>query len=182
MKNLDEESEEYEHTCFVHDELTRIAERCEEHLAISPAQVNKLKLRVDNKAEFFDNQQLIWHGSLKKQSPRKNTDITTVYMILFSNCILVYRDAGNKLEFKRQLSIKQLTVDVIESERLTLTAFESIDLQQQSRVNYFRFRVNAVEKSYELLVERELQRDKWVNKIRQTAAGYRGRSSTIESK
>ena len=51
----------------IHDELDRIANRCEEELVISAAQLNELKDRLDNKFECIkDHRKLLWHGSLKK--------------------------------------------------------------------------------------------------------------------
>ena len=178
MKLLDENLPESKHTRFIHDELTRIAERCEEHLAVSSSQLNKLKDRVDNKPECFDSQVLIWHGSVKKQSPRKRTDVAQRYLILFANCILVYKESGNKLEIKRLLSIKDITVDVLESRPLEPPTTG----QQINITNYYPFRVNAVEKSYEFLVDKELDREKWVNKIRQTSEEFKTGNSPIASK
>ncbi len=172
MKNLDENSIEYEHTNFIHDEFSRIAIRCEEQLMICSAELNRLKARVDNKLECFDNQQLLWHGSLKKQSARKRHDITQVYVILFSGCILVYDESGNKLELKRQLSIENITVDLMESKQIVPTS---------SNI-YHPFRVNAVEKSYEFLEEKESEREKWVNKIRQANEDFRSRRAINGSK
>src|SRR5271168_4564464 len=117
MKHLDENSSEYEHTSFIHDEFGRIAIRCEEQLLVSSVELNRLKTRVDNKLECFDHQQLLWHGSLKKQSARKRNDITQVYLILFSGCILIYDESGNKLELKRQLSIENITIELMESKQ-----------------------------------------------------------------
>ncbi|CAF1168020.1 unnamed protein product [Rotaria sordida] len=180
MKQLDKDSSDYDHTCFVHDELTCIAERCEEHLAISPTQLNKLKLRVDNKLECFEKQQLLWHGSLKKQSPRKHTDIVQYYIILFSECILVCGESGNKLEIKRQLSLKNIRIEIIERERLASASTNSTNIQQLSPISYYPFRVNAIEKSYEFLTDKESDREKWVNKIRQASEDFKRRNSIIE--
>jgi len=182
MKHLDENSTEYEHTSFIHDELARIAIRCEEQLVISSTELNRLKGRVDIKPECFENQQLIWHGSLKRQSPRKRTEITQFYMILFSGCILVCEESGNKLEIKRQLSIENIKVDIMEGRQLTPTTFHSTNGQQFSTNIYYPFRVNAVEKSYEFLVDKESDREKWVNKIRQVNEDFKSRRSTTDSK
>jgi hypothetical protein len=182
MKHLDENSLEYEHTSLIHDELSRIATRCEEQLVISSAELNRLKVRMDNKPECFDNQQLIWHGSLKKQSPRKRNDINQLYIILFSECILACEESGSKLEIKRQLSIENITVDIIESRQLAPTTFHSTIGQLSTTNIYYPFRVNAVEKSYEFLVDKESDREKWVNKIRQTNEDFKSRRSITDSK
>jgi len=182
MKYLDENSLEYEHTSFIHDELSHIATRCEEQLVISLAELNRLKIRMDNKPECFDNQQLIWHGSLKKQSARKRNDITQLYIILFSECILVCEESGSKLEIKRQLSIENITVDIIESRQLPPTTFHSTIGQSPTTNIYYPFRVNAVEKSYEFLVDKESDREKWVNKIRQTNENFKSQKSITDSK
>jgi hypothetical protein len=42
--------------------------------------------------------------------------------------------------------------------------------------------VNAVEKSYEFLVEKESEREKWVSKIRQANEEYRSRREMNGSK
>jgi hypothetical protein len=170
MKHLDENSSEYEHTSFIHDELSRIATRCEEQLVISSAELNRLKIRVDNKLECFENQQLIWHGSLKKQSRRKRNDITQLYIIILSECILVCEESGNKLEIKRRLSIENITIDILESR------------QQSSGNIYYPFRVNAIEKSYEFLVDKESDRAKWVNKIIQANEDFKNRRTITDSK
>ncbi|CAF3759672.1 unnamed protein product [Rotaria sp. Silwood1] len=181
MQHLDEDSADYDHTCFVHDELSYIADRCQEYLAVSPAQLNKLKLRVDSKPECFDKQQLIWHGRLKRQLPRKPTDIVQYYVILFSNCILICGESGNKLEIKRQLSIKNIKVEIIERERLASASSNSTNVQQLSFLIYYPFHVNAIEKSYEFLPDKESDREKWVNKIRQASEDFQRRNATIES-
>ncbi|CAF1594046.1 unnamed protein product [Rotaria sp. Silwood1] len=180
MQHLDEDSADYDHTCFVHDELSYIADRCQEYLAVSPAQLNKLKLRVDSKPECFDKQQLIWHGRLKRQLPRKPTDIVQYYVILFSNCILICGESGNKLEIKRQLSIKNIKVEIIERERLASASSNSTNVQQLSFLIYYPFHVNAIEKSYEFLPDKESDREKWVNKIRQASEDFQRRNATIE--
>jgi hypothetical protein len=182
MKHLHENSPEYEQTCFIHDELNRIASRCEDQLAVSPSQLKKLKSRFDNKPECFENQQLIWHGLLKKQSPRKRTGIGQSYIILFSDCILVCEESGTKLEMKRQLLIENITVDIIEGRRLAPTAFPSTYGQQFSVMTYYPFRVNAIEKSYEFLVDKEQDREKWMNKIRQANEDFTRRRSDVEGK
>jgi hypothetical protein len=182
MKHLDESLPEYKHTRFIHDELTRIAERCEEYLAVSPSQLNKLRDRVDTKPECFDNQQLIWHGSLKEQYPRKHTGISQRYMILFSSCILVYKESGNKLEIKRQLTVKGMTVEVLENRTLELPNSHLTNGKLHNTITYYLFRINAVEKVCEFLVEKESDRDKWVNKIRQANEELERGNSSIASK
>ncbi|CAF2737564.1 unnamed protein product [Rotaria sp. Silwood2] len=180
MKHLDQDSPDYDHTCFVHDELNRIAERCQEHLAISSAQLNKLKLRVNGKPECFEKQQLLWHGLLKKLPPRKYTDISQYYIILFSDCILICGESGNKLEIKRQLSIKNIRVEIIERERLSSASSNSTNFQQLSPITYYPFRIDAIEKSYEFIVDKESDREKWMNKIRQASEDFQRRNTTIE--
>jgi hypothetical protein len=180
MKHLNENSPEYEQTRFIHDELNRIASRCEDHLAVSPSQLKKLKSRFDNKPECFENQQLIWHGLLKKQSPRRRNGIGQLYIILFSDCILVCEESGNKLAMKRQLLIENITVDIIEARRLP-PPFHSNYGQQFSVITH-PFRLNAIEKSYEFLVDKEQDREKWMNKIRQANEDFTRRHSDVEGK
>ena len=182
LKHLDEDEPEYKHTSFIHDEFGRIAVRCEEQLMICSTELKRLKTRVDNKAECFDQQKLIWHGSLKKQSARKRNDITQVYLILFSGCLLIYEESGSKLEIKRQLSIENITVDVLDAKQITPSTFYPTIGQQASPNIYYPFRVNAVEKSYELLVEKESERERWVMKIRETNDDFRSRRGMNDSK
>ena len=172
MKYLDKDSAEYERIRLIHDELEAIAVRCNEHLNVSPAQLNRLKLRIDTKLECFDTQQLIWHGLLKKQSPRKHTYNTEIYLILFSECVLACEVSGARLDVKRQLSIQGLTVEIIEKKSSILSSTDSI----------YPFRVNAVEKSYEFLATKASEREKWINKIRQTVQQFESENFTIESK
>ncbi|CAF3708277.1 unnamed protein product [Adineta steineri] len=179
MKYLDENSDEYKYTRCIHDELDRIAGRCEEELVISSAQLNELKERLDNKFECIkDHRKLLWHGSLKKQSPRKHLQIVQRYMILFSDCILVCsEESGRKLDVKRELTMRDITVDVIQHGR---TSFIPSSDQQNTGITYYPFRVNAVEKSYEFLVDKEAEREIWVKKIRQASDAYNKRNIEIE--
>ncbi|CAF1473220.1 unnamed protein product [Adineta steineri] len=179
MKYLDENSDEYKYTRCIHDELDRIAGRCEEELVISSAQLNELKERLDNKFECIkDHRKLLWHGSLKKQSPRKHLQIVQRYMILFSDCILVCsEESGRKLDVKRELTMRDITVDVIQHGR---TSFIPSSDQQNTGTTYYPFRVNAVEKSYEFLVDKEAEREIWVKKIRQASDAYNKRNIEIE--
>jgi hypothetical protein len=181
MKYLDERSEEYKQTRSIHDELDRIAVRCEEELVISSAQLNELKERLDNKFECIkDHRKLLWHGPLKKQSPRRHLDLAQRYMILFSDCILVCADeSGRKLEVKRELSMRGITVDVVQGGRASV--IPSVD-QPNTGILYYPFRVNAVEKSYEFLTDKESDRQTWVKKIRQASDDFNKRTTTIESK
>jgi len=181
MKHLHENSPEYEQTCFIHDELNRIASRCEDHLAVSSSQLKKLKSRFDNKPECFENQQLIWHGLLKKQSLRRRDSFRQSYIILFSDFILVCKESGTKLEMKRKLLIENITVDIIEGRRLVPTTLPSTNGQQFSVMTY-PFRVNAIEKSYEFLVDKEQDREKWMNKIRQANEDFTRRRSDVEGR
>jgi hypothetical protein len=181
MKYLDETSEEYKHTRAIHDALDRIAIRCEEELAISPAQLTELNERLDNKFECVKNhRKLLWHGPLKKQSPRRHADIAPRFMILFSDCILVCsEESGRKLEIKRELSMRGITIDVIQGGRTSIITNTD---QQNTPTTYYPFRVNAVEKSYEFLVDKESDRGIWVKKIRQASDDFNKRNTTIESK
>lgn len=181
MKYLDEHSTEYKETRLIHDELDRIAGRCEEELFISAAQLNELKERLDNKFECFKEQRkLLWHGSVKKMSPRRYNDIAARYLILFSDCILVCsEESGRKLEIKRELSMRGITIDIEQSSRPSLSPNTD---PQNIPTTYYPFRVNAVEKSYEFLTEKESDRDTWIRKIRQASDEFNKRNSTIESK
>lgn len=181
IKYLDEHSAEYKYAYSVHDELDHIAVRCEEELVISAAQLNELKERLDNKFECIkENRKLLWHGPLKKQSPRRHADIAQRYMILFSDCILVCgEESGKKLEIKRELSMRGITVDVVHGGRTSI--IQNND-QLNTGLHYYPFRVNAVEKSYEFLADKESDREIWAKKIRQASEAYNKRNTTIESK
>ncbi|CAF4538087.1 unnamed protein product [Rotaria sp. Silwood1] len=181
MKYLDQNSAEYKHTRSIHDELDRIAGRCEEELVISSTQLNELKERLDNKFECIkEHRKLLWHGSIKKISPRRYNDIAQRYMILFSDCILVCsEESGHKLDIKRELSMRGITIDILQSTRPS-SIVSNID-QQNNGIIYYPFRVNAVEKSYEFLVEKESDRELWIKKIRQASNDYNRRNSIIES-
>lgn len=182
MKNLDENSAEYDQTLFIHDELSRIATRCNEQLLLSTAELNRLKSRVDNKLECFKYQQLIWHGSLKKQSLKKR-HITQIYLILFSECILVCEESGQKLEIKRQLTIDYLIIDIIQNKLLPPNIFNQLSTVQQSNTNiYYPFRITTKEKSYEFLVDKESDRDTWINKITQTYENFKNRRIILHNK
>lgn len=180
MKYLDANSPEYIYSRAIHDELDRIAMRCEEELVVSAAQLNELKERLDNKFECIrENRKLIWHGPLKKQSPRRHLDIAQRYMILFSDCILVCCDeSGKKLEIKRELSMRAITVDMAQGGRTSV--IQAPD-QPPTGLFYYPFRVNAVEKSYEFLADKESDRETWVKKIRQASDDYNKRNTAIES-
>ncbi|CAM4746628.1 unnamed protein product [Rotaria magnacalcarata] len=179
LKYLDENSAEYKHTRSIHDELDRIAGRCEEELLISSTQLNELKERLDNKFECFKEQRkLMWHAPVKKVSPRRHADIAQRYMILFSDCILVCsEESGRKLEIKRELSMRGITIDVVQTGRpFTVPSSDP----QANPTTYYQFRVNAVEKSYEFLVEKESEREIWVKKIRQVTDAYNNRIQATE--
>ncbi|CAF1574678.1 unnamed protein product [Adineta ricciae] len=179
IKHLHVNSDEYRYSRSVHDELDRIAMRCEEELVVSTVQFNELKERLENRFECIkDHRKLLWHGPLKKQSPRRHADIAPRYVILFSDCILVCTDeSGRKLDVNRELSMKGITVDVMKGGRTSL--MPNVD-QPMTGITYYPFRVNAVEKSYEFLVDKESDRDTWVKKIRQASNEYEKRNSTIE--
>jgi hypothetical protein len=180
LKYLDQNSIEYKETQSIHDELDRIANRCEEELVISAAQLNELKERLDNKFECIKEQRkLLWHGSLKKESPRKHADIAQRYMILFSDCIIVCsEESGRKLDIKRELSMRGITIDVLPG----VDRSSIIPDNENSGIMYYPFRVNAVEKSYKFLTEKESDREIWVKKIRQASDDFNKRITPIESK
>ena len=180
MKYLSGDSAEYKHTCRIHDQLDRVAGRCEEEIVVSAAKLNDLKERLDNKFECIkEDRKLLWHGSMKKLSPRRHADIAQRYMILFSDCILVCsEESGRKLDIKRELSLRDITIDVVQSGKSPLMSNSD---QQNNGTTYYPFRVNAVEKSYEFLVDKELDRDVWVKKIRQASSDYNKRNTMIES-
>lgn len=181
LKYIDEDSDDYRVTRSIHDELDRIAMRCEEELVISPAQLNELNDRLENRFECFKSQRkFLWHGWVKKQSPRKRNDLVQRYLILFSDCILVCSEEfGKKFEIKRELTMKDLTLEILEGGKSwTLTNND----QNNSQLDYFPFRVNAVEKSYEFLTEKESDRDVWVRKIGQASKDFNKKSTIIESK
>ncbi|CAF3803728.1 unnamed protein product [Rotaria sordida] len=179
MKHLDQNSTEYKYIRSIHDEFDRIAGRCEEELVISAAQLNELKERLDNKFECIkEHRKLLWHGPIKKVSPRRHNDIAQRYMILFSDCLLVCNeDSGRKLDIKRELSMRGITIDIIPNVRTTIVSNND---QQNISIIYYPFRVNAVEKSYEFLVDKESDRELWVKKIRQASEDYNRRNSMIE--
>ena len=180
LKYLDSNSDEYRQTRSIHDELDRIAMRCQEELTISPTQLGELNERLDNRFECFKTQRkLLWHGSLKKQSPRKRNDLVQRYIILFSDCILVCSEEfGKKLEIKRELSMKDLTLDVLEGGKTWTLANNDSGTPP---VVYYPFRVNAVEKSYEFLTEKDADREIWIKKIRQASDDFNKRPTNIES-
>jgi hypothetical protein len=176
LKYLDENTTEYKHSRAIHDELDRIAVRCEEELVVSAAQLNELKERLDNKFECIkENRKLIWHGPLKKQSPRRYLDIAQRYVILFSDCLLVCSDeSGRKLEIKRELSMRDITIDFEQGGR---TSIIQTNEQTNTGIFYYPFRVNAVEKSYEFLADKESDREIWVKKIQQASDAYNKRNT-----
>lgn len=180
LKYADKESDDYKQTLAIHDELDRIAVRCEEELTISPSQLYDLRDRLDNKFECIKgDRQLLWHGPVKKQSPRRYLDVTPRYLILWSDCILVCNEeSGKKLEIKRELSMRGITVDHETGPRTSM--IQNPDPSSPSIV-YYPFRVNAVEKSYEFLADKESERKLWVKKIKQACDVYNKRKSGIES-
>jgi hypothetical protein len=181
MKSLEPTSADFEHAAFIHDEMQRIAVRCDEQLVISPTQVNKLKQRLDGKGEYLKTQKLLWHGSLKKQSPRKYADIARRYVIILSDTILVCRESGSKLETKRELSVRDVTIDGSEGRRASLNNATSPS-ESFNGIQYYPFRVSAVEKSYEFVVEKEQERGIWMKKLEEAREDFLKRSDTIESK
>ena len=169
LKHFDENSSEYEYVNSIQDEFSRIAIRCEEELIVSTGELNRLKNRIDSKLECFENQQFLWHGSIKKQSQRKRNDITQCYLILFSGCLIVCEESGNKLEIKRQLSVENIMIDLLKTRAITSTNI------------LYPFRVNGMEKSYEFLVEKESIREKWMNKIEQASKHFSSDRSNHQS-
>jgi hypothetical protein len=182
MEHLDETSPEYEHTEFIHDELARIALRCGEHLVISPTQLNELKTRFDNEPECFKNQHLLWHGSLKKQPPRKHDSISQRYIILLTNCILVCNESGRKLRIDHELPMEEVTIKINESRRVPIATFYSSNEQQLTPTIHYSFHVNARVKSFEFLVDKEADREKWMTKIGQAIEAFQKRTPAFQSK
>ena len=184
MKYLDESSVEYQRTRSIHDELDRIARRCEEELVVSPGKFSDLKDRLEGRFECIkDHRRLLWHGPLKKQSPRRQGEIAERYMILFSDCILVcIEDSGRKLDIKRELSMKDLVLDIVGEKRASVLSSNEQTNTSGSVAVYYPFRVNAVEKSYEFLVKNEPDRAIWVRKIKQASDDYNKRNLPVESK
>ena len=179
LKYLDNQTPEYKHSSAIHDELDRIAVRCEEELVVSPAQLNELRERLDGKFDVFkENRKLLWHGPVKKQSPRQHLDPAARYMIVFSDWILVCaEDSGRKLEIKRELSIEG--IDVVCEQGGRMTIIPTTD-QTNTSITYYPFRVNAKEKSYEFLADKESDREVWVRKIRQASNDYKNRNLGVE--
>lgn len=171
MKHLGDESAECRKTRQIHDELDRIAQRCEEALVTSLTQLNELSNRLDDPSKCIkEHRQLIWHGKIKKQSPRRKMDIVPRYLIVFSDIVLVCsEESDRKLDIRRELSIDDLTVEITEHER-------NSNEQMGAGIILYPFRVNAVEKSYEFLVEREVDRDRWIRKLKQVAEDFQRRN------
>jgi len=159
-KHFKEDSSEANYLKSIHDEFTNIAVHCEEQLVISREEFTRLKTRIDSKSICFNNQQLYWHGSLRKQSLRKRNDITQIYLIVLSNFVLICEKSGQKFDVKRQISIESLVVESLEDRR---TISNNI---------YYPFRMKFIEKTYEFLVEREVEREKWINKIQKAKENF----------
>ena len=181
MKHLDQTSVEFEHCTFIHAELQRIAVRCNEQLVISPSQVNKLKLRLENRGELLKDQKLIWHGSLRKQSARKYVDITRRYLIVLSGTVLVCRESGLKLELKREHSVKDITISASEITRVPAISTNPPS-EQLTAGQAYSFRMSAVEKSYEFIADKESDRGLWIKKITEAREDFVKRFAEIESK
>ena len=158
MRCLETNSAEYEHTKLIKDEIERIARRCGEQLMVTPSKCDDLRRRLDYRSDCLKSQTLLWHGSVKKQSPRKHADIARRYLILLADRILVCQESGSKLEFNRELSLKELTVTIDEDRRTTLS-------NSSNSAALYPFRVHAVEKSYEFLTDQASEREVWVRKI-----------------
>ncbi|CAF4293434.1 unnamed protein product, partial [Didymodactylos carnosus] len=192
MKYLDKQSKEYQLTKSIHDELDRTACDCQEALTVSSIVLNDLNDRLDNKFECYkDQRKLLWCGYLKKQSPRTNRDIAQRYVILFSDCMLVCNElSSKKLEIKKELSIKNMTVDEVHSTdsnnsntSLNMTVSASLssltELQQQQQQQKCRFRINAIEKAYEFIADDEKDKQIWIKKIEQAIDEYSKRVTHI---
>ena len=67
---------------------------------------------------------------------------------------------GKKFDVKRQISIESLVVESLEDRR---TISNNI---------YYPFRMKFIEKTYEFLVEREVEREKWINKIQKAKENF----------
>lgn len=160
MKYLEENSTDYEHTNVIKDEIERIARRCGEELTITPSKCEDLRRRLD-KNELLKSQTILWHGSVKKQSPRKYADIARRYLILLTDRILVCQESSWKLEFNRELSLKALKATIDEDRRTSVA-------NSSTNTVLFPFRVHAVEKSYEFLTDQAADREVWVRKIQET--------------
>ncbi|CAF0862570.1 unnamed protein product [Didymodactylos carnosus] len=193
MKYLDKKPKEYELTKSIHDELDRIACDCQEALTVSSVVLNDLNDRLDNKFECYkDQRKLLWCGPLKKQSPRTNREVAQRYIILFSDCMLVCNEISQKkLEIKKELSIKNMTIDENHStnnnnnnnNNMPLTMVNTTsslltDLPQQQH-QQCRFRVNAIEKSYEFIADDEKDKQIWIKKIEQAIDEYSKRITHI---
>ncbi|UJR31635.1 hypothetical protein I4U23_019117 [Adineta vaga] len=176
MKRLDENSLEYKHTSSIRDGLRQIALRCEDELAVSGTQLKKLKRRFDNKLDYFKHQRLLWHGELKWRSPRRRIGVEPCYVLLFSECILVCEESGDKLELKQYLSLENITIDLLKSEQ---SISNSLD-QKHSNVVIYPFRVKAIEKCYEFLIDKEQGRKKWIAKIMKASDDYARGSTNVE--
>ncbi|CAF5220893.1 unnamed protein product, partial [Rotaria magnacalcarata] len=59
------------------------------------------------------------------------------------------------------------------------TSSNVTNAQQSISTTYYPFRVSATEKIYEFIAEKESDREKWVNKIRQASEEFKRRNSTI---
>ncbi|CAF0824211.1 unnamed protein product [Adineta ricciae] len=164
LKRLNTSSAVYEHTSSIRDELRQIAVRCEDELTISERQIKKLKARFDSKLDYFKQQRLLWHGVLKRRSPRRRIGVDQCYLLLFSKCLLVCEESGEKLEFKRHLSLENLTIDILEPEQVESNTLSLIN-QRHSNVTIYPFRVKAIEKCYDFLADKEHDRQKWIGNI-----------------
>ena len=164
LKLLNADSAVYKHTSSIRDELRQIAVRCEDALTISERQIKKLKARFDKKIDYFKQQRLLWHGVLKRRSPRRWIGVDQCYLLLFSKCLLVCEESGEKLELKRHLSLENLTIDILEPEQVVSNTSNIIN-QRCSNVTIYPFRVKAIEKCYNFLTDKENVRQKWISNI-----------------
>lgn len=164
LKRLDAKSAVYEHTSSIRDGLRQIAVRCEDELTISERQIKKLKARFDSKFDYFKQQRLLWHGVLKWRSPRRRIGVDQCYVLLFSKCLLVCEESGDKLELKRHLSLQSLTIDILEAEQIVSNTLNPINQRYSNMITY-PFRVEAIEKCYDFLTDKEPDRQRWITKI-----------------
>ncbi|CAF1337034.1 unnamed protein product [Adineta ricciae] len=164
LKRLNANSAVYEHISSIRDGLRQIAVRCEDELTVSERQIRKLKARFDSKLDYFKQQRLLWHGVLKRRSPRRRIGVDQCYLLLFSKSLLVCEESGEKLEFKRHLSLENLTIDILEPEQVVSNTLNPIN-QRYLNVTIYPFRVKAIEKCYEFLTDKEPNRQKWIGYI-----------------
>ena len=176
MRCLEADSTEYEHTKTIKDEIERIARRCGEQLMLTPSKCEDLRRRLNNKNDSWRSQALIWHGSVKKQSPKKYADAVRRYLIVLTDRILVCQESGSKLTVnERELSIKGLKLTIGENRRTELS-------NNSAGSVLYPFQVTAIEKSYEFLVDQASEREVWVRKIQEAVQALSNRPVLVGRK